>query len=64
MPGLGTFANVCGIVIGGLLGLGCGRLLTKRLQDTLMMATAVASSSSASAAPCARCSTSHQKDSR
>ncbi|MGO5130826.1 DUF554 domain-containing protein [Mitsuokella jalaludinii] len=42
MPGLGTFANVCGIVIGGLLGLGCGRLLTKRLQDTLMMATAVA----------------------
>ena len=42
MPGLGTLANVCGIVIGGLLGLGCGRLLTKRLQDTLMMATAVA----------------------
>ena len=42
MPGLGTIVNVCGIVAGGLLGLGCGRLLTKRLQDTLMMAAAVA----------------------
>lgn len=42
MPGLGTIVNVCGIVVGGLIGLGCGRLLTKRLQDTLMMAAAVA----------------------
>lgn len=42
MPGLGTIVNVCGIVVGGLMGLGCGRLLTKRLQDTLMMAAAVA----------------------
>lgn len=42
MTGLGTIVNVCGIVVGGLIGLGCGRLLTKRLQDTLMMAAAVA----------------------
>ena len=31
-----------GIVAGGLLGLGCGRLISERFQKTLMMACAVA----------------------
>lgn len=31
-----------GIVGGGLLGLGCGRLISERFQKTLMMACAVA----------------------
>ena len=35
-------ANVLGIVGGGLLGLGCGRLISERFQKTLMMACAVA----------------------
>ena len=35
MMGLGTIINVAGIIIGGLLGLFCGRFLKERLQDTL-----------------------------
>lgn len=41
MAGLGTLVNVIGILLGGVLGLWGGRLLTKHLQDTLMMANAV-----------------------
>ena len=41
MIGLGTIINVAAIVIGGLLGLFCGRLLKPRLQDTLNMACGV-----------------------
>ena len=41
-PGIGILANVLGIVGGGLLGLGCGRLISERFQKTLMMACAVA----------------------
>ena len=40
--GFGTFVNVIGIVIGGLIGLIFGKLLTKSLQDTLKMSSAVA----------------------
>ncbi|WP_337475633.1 DUF554 family protein, partial [Mitsuokella jalaludinii] len=42
LPGIGILANVLGIVVGGLLGLGCGRLISERFQKTLMMACAVA----------------------
>lgn len=35
MPGLGTIINVAGILLGGLLGLCCGRFLKQRHQDTL-----------------------------
>ncbi|WP_337471834.1 DUF554 domain-containing protein [Mitsuokella jalaludinii] len=41
-PGIGILANVAGIVAGGMLGLGCGRLISERFQKTLMMACAVA----------------------
>ena len=41
MIGLGTILNVAGIVVGGLLGLGCGRFLKPRYQDTLNMACGV-----------------------
>ena len=41
-PGLGVLANVLGIVGGGLLGLGCGRLISERFQKAIMMACAVA----------------------
>lgn len=41
MIGLGTIINVAAIVIGGLLGMFCGRLLKPRLQDTLNMACGV-----------------------
>jgi uncharacterized membrane protein YqgA involved in biofilm formation len=41
-PGIGILANVVGIVGGGLLGLGCGRLISERFQKTIMMACAVA----------------------
>lgn len=41
-PGIGVLANVLGIVAGGLIGLGFGRLISERFQKTLMMACAVA----------------------
>ncbi|WP_270401096.1 DUF554 domain-containing protein [Megasphaera elsdenii] len=41
-PGIGVLANVLGIVGGGLLGLGCGRLISERFQQAIMMACAVA----------------------
>lgn len=41
MPGLGTMINVGGIVIGGVIGMTCGKLLKQRMQDTLMMAIGV-----------------------
>ena len=40
--GFGTVVNVVGIIIGGFIGLICGRLLTKKLQETLQMSCAVA----------------------
>ncbi|MEE0402965.1 DUF554 domain-containing protein [Megasphaera elsdenii] len=41
-PGIGVLANVLGIVGGGFLGLGCGRLISERFQKAIMMACAVA----------------------
>ena len=41
-PGIGVLANVLGIVGGGLLGLGCGRLISERFQKAIMMSCAVA----------------------
>lgn len=41
-PGIGVLANVLGIVGGGILGLGCGRLISERFQKAIMMACAVA----------------------
>ena len=41
-PGIGVLANVLGIVGGGLLGLGCGRLISERFQKAIMVACAVA----------------------
>ena len=41
MIGLGTIINVAAIIIGGLLGLFCGKLLKPRLQDTLNMACGI-----------------------
>ena len=41
-PGIGVLANVLGIVGGGLLGLGCGRLISERFQKAIMMTCAVA----------------------
>ncbi|MBR2179440.1 MAG: DUF554 domain-containing protein [Selenomonadaceae bacterium] len=40
--GFGTVVNVVGIIFGGVVGLIGGRLLTKKLQDTLQMSCAVA----------------------
>ncbi|MBR5578103.1 MAG: DUF554 domain-containing protein, partial [Lachnospiraceae bacterium] len=41
MIGLGTLINVAGILIGGLMGMICGRFIPERLQDTLMKANGV-----------------------
>lgn len=41
-PGIGVLANVVGIVVGGFIGLGFGRLISERFQKTLMTACAVA----------------------
>jgi len=41
MMGLGTIINVAGIIIGGMLGLLCGRFLNQRLQDGLNKACGV-----------------------
>lgn len=40
--GFGTVVNVAGIIVGGLTGLICGKLLSKKLQNTLQMSCAVA----------------------
>ena len=41
MFGLGTLINVAGIIAGGLIGIICGKLITPRIQDTLMKANGV-----------------------
>jgi hypothetical protein len=41
MPGLGTIINVCGILLGGILGLLFGKFMTERLQEILMRSTGV-----------------------
>ena len=38
MIGLGTILNVAGIILGGLMGMVCGKLITPRIQDTLLKA--------------------------
>lgn len=42
LPGIGIIANVAAIALGGLLGLGCGRFIAERVQETLMRACALA----------------------
>ena len=42
MPGIGVAANVIAVVLGGLLGLGCGRFLAERFHQTIMRACALA----------------------
>ena len=42
MPGIGVIVNVIAVVLGGLLGLGCGRFLAERFQETIMRACALA----------------------
>ncbi|QNH54877.1 DUF554 domain-containing protein [Selenomonas timonae] len=42
MPGIGIITNVVAILLGGLLGLGCGRFISERFQETLMRACALA----------------------
>ena len=39
--GLGTVLNAAGILLGGLLGMACGRFLSERIQQTLNMACGV-----------------------
>ena len=41
-PGIGIIANVAAIALGGILGLGCGRFIAERVQETLMRACALA----------------------
>ena len=41
MIGLGTIINVVGIIFGGLIGIFCKKLITCRIQDTLMKANGV-----------------------
>ena len=41
MPGIGVVANVIAVVLGGLLGLGCGRFLAERFHQTIMRACAL-----------------------
>ena len=38
MPGLGTIVNVCAIAAGGLLGCGAGKVLSDKMQTTLIAA--------------------------
>ena len=38
MIGLGTIINVAGVIVGGLVGMLFGKLITPRFQDTLMKA--------------------------
>ena len=42
MPGIGIITNVVAILLGGLLGLGCGRFISERFQETPMRACALA----------------------
>lgn len=42
MPGLGTIINTAAILLGGLLGLTCGRWLKKDAQDTLCRTCGIA----------------------
>lgn len=42
MPGLGTMINTAAILLGGLLGMTCGKLLKKEAQDTLCKTCGVA----------------------
>lgn len=42
LPGIGIIANVAAIALGGVLGLGCGRFIAERVQETLMRACALA----------------------
>lgn len=41
MTGLGTVINAGGIILGGLMGMLCGRALSQRFQDTLVAACGV-----------------------
>lgn len=41
MIGAGTFINIGGILLGGLAGMTCGRMLTTRFQETLVTACGI-----------------------
>ena len=41
MIGMGTLINVAGIVLGGCIGLICGKLITLQIQDTLLKANGI-----------------------
>ena len=41
MPGLGTIINMAAILVGGLVGLLFGKIMTKRFQDILIMACGI-----------------------
>ena len=41
MIGMGTLINVAGIILGGLIGLLCGKLITTQIQDTLLKANGI-----------------------
>jgi len=41
MPGLGTVINMAAILVGGLVGLLFGKIMTKRFQDILIMACGI-----------------------
>ncbi|MBR5596113.1 MAG: DUF554 domain-containing protein [Lachnospiraceae bacterium] len=41
MIGLGTVINVGGIILGGLIGLFCGKIITSPIQDTLLKANGI-----------------------
>lgn len=41
-PGIGVLTNIFGIIFGGIIGLGFGRLISERFQKMLTMACAVA----------------------
>ena len=41
MIGMGTLINVAGIVLGGCIGLICGKLITSQIQDTLLKANGI-----------------------
>lgn len=41
MPGIGVIVNVIAVALGGLLGLGCGRFISERFQQTIMRSCAL-----------------------
>ena len=41
MIGIGTLLNVAGIILGGIIGLICGKLITSQIQDTLLKANGI-----------------------